>query len=307
MKLRKQRSSYTSYSRFTDTPSITISTLTPATSQRWSAVVPPKSALAFAVLWDPDSDMVAFSGAHLDAFPDSDTELDLDVPSAGLYGPTYSTARSSALRWFQDNHQYLFSESSRVSQTGRDWLDMPGRVTQASSALLIPYWTPTPRTRYLSSLDKWDTHFSFDPRTEFAKAWPCLLAESGMPHDNEDSDSGRIDCFEEIEPSETERIRFVSSLEEVYEADEESTWSALPTPERTSPNGLSPRRLRKPRRQHPENPARASVVLHREGYNYMRACDKRKGSPLKRFMSKWGRAKKPWVCVQVTQEVAQTV
>ncbi|KAF9023330.1 hypothetical protein BDZ89DRAFT_169865 [Hymenopellis radicata] len=128
MKMKKQGSSSTGLSSSTAySPSISNGYSTPPTSvsdsHRWSEVIPPKTALTFAVVWDPDADMVAFSGAHF-----------LDAVDASSTSPTdaYSVAASSTLRWFQDNHEYLFSDDS--SQTDRA---MAGQ-TQTSSLLMQP-------------------------------------------------------------------------------------------------------------------------------------------------------------------------
>ncbi|TFK45283.1 hypothetical protein OE88DRAFT_1229839 [Heliocybe sulcata] len=49
---------------------------------RWSDVVPPKTGLTFAAIWDPDDGMVTFSGPELRRFPENvDTKSSLDLPS----------------------------------------------------------------------------------------------------------------------------------------------------------------------------------------------------------------------------------
>ncbi|KAG8216285.1 hypothetical protein J3R82DRAFT_6346 [Butyriboletus roseoflavus] len=79
---------------------------------RWSEVVPPKTALTFAALWDPDEGMVTFSGAELleseslsgtspDAFDDDDESqlisVDRDTDEVTMTGENTAT-----LATFQD-------------------------------------------------------------------------------------------------------------------------------------------------------------------------------------------------------------
>ncbi len=153
-------------------------------SHRWSEVIPPKTALTFAVVWDPDADMVAFSGAHF-----------LDAVDATSTSPTdaYSVAASSTLRWFQDNHEYLFSDES--SQTARA---MAGQ-TQTSSLLMQPDIEYHRRSRelgrrntnrYFSCLEDLGKDVSFDPRTDFAKKWIEFLQEQSMQRDDDEEDEG---------------------------------------------------------------------------------------------------------------------
>ncbi|KAL0951397.1 hypothetical protein HGRIS_008093 [Hohenbuehelia grisea] len=119
-------------------------------SQRWSELIPPDSALAFGVFWDPQDGLVAFSTAELlDASVEKSSNDTLVLPSDACDSRsqvlTLGTASSAnllaetpaTLAFFRDTHQFLFAgrapplrDNARVNR-GR--AVMPG--TQTSSTI----------------------------------------------------------------------------------------------------------------------------------------------------------------------------
>lgn len=153
-------------------------------------MIPPKAALTFAVIWDPEDDLVAFSGAHLlDSAVDDDSKL-LDSPSEAYdshsqiltIGPAtipcgQSTAlhseNTATLAFFRENHEFLFStrtppaELTRPCRTQRSSTLEGADVYLRGSMLSKAY----AHHRYYSCLENLDADFQFDPRTSFAKVW----------------------------------------------------------------------------------------------------------------------------------------
>ncbi|KAL4073609.1 hypothetical protein J3A83DRAFT_2577776 [Scleroderma citrinum] len=89
--LQSQNNIHTSqiYLPMDDTSASTTPTPTDE-EHRWSDVVPPKAALTFAALWDPDEGMITFSGARL---LESDSNLSI-APHSGVYGDAASQVTS---------------------------------------------------------------------------------------------------------------------------------------------------------------------------------------------------------------------
>ncbi|KAG6838030.1 hypothetical protein C0991_002532, partial [Blastosporella zonata] len=88
---------------------------------RWSDVVPPNTAFTFAVIWDPEDDIIAFSSASLlDAGIDApSTSLNPDSPTDAcercsqvltIRRPTLGIAENPATLSFfsSEHHDFLF-------------------------------------------------------------------------------------------------------------------------------------------------------------------------------------------------------
>ncbi|KAJ3503895.1 hypothetical protein NLJ89_g8228 [Agrocybe chaxingu] len=105
---------------------------------RWSDVVPPQSALTFAVLWDPEEDLVVFSQPDI-----RQEDFDKDISSHYLGLPPHehlaelrsvtisslaSSPRSSRFDLLEEQHEDLFGPYSREQRSLRG-------MTQTSSTL----------------------------------------------------------------------------------------------------------------------------------------------------------------------------
>ncbi|KAF5380124.1 hypothetical protein D9615_006285 [Tricholomella constricta] len=114
---------------------------------RWSDMVPPNSALTFAVLWDPEDDIVAFSGADLfDGLNDDDEGTQSpDSPTDAWDSDSYSqvltighstlplSEHTATLAFFRDHHDFLFTTTHTPLTFDRSRLGR--RQTQTSSTL----------------------------------------------------------------------------------------------------------------------------------------------------------------------------
>ncbi|KAJ8509518.1 hypothetical protein ONZ45_g8324 [Pleurotus djamor] len=89
---------------------------------RWSEVIPPDSGLTFAVIWDPEDGLIAFTGAELldssanyansptspsEAFDNRSQVLTLGT----LSSTNMLTETPTTLAFFRDTHQHLFAGS----------------------------------------------------------------------------------------------------------------------------------------------------------------------------------------------------
>ncbi|KAF4577153.1 hypothetical protein EYR36_005140 [Pleurotus pulmonarius] len=118
----------------------------PTSNHRWSEVIPPDTGLTFAVIWDPEDGLLAFSGAELlgssaNYFPDSrpiSPSEALDGQSQVITLKTLSsgnvlTETPATLAFFRDTHRFLFAGSrSRLSSAKRP---RHGARTQTSSTI----------------------------------------------------------------------------------------------------------------------------------------------------------------------------
>ncbi|KAF9497662.1 hypothetical protein BDN71DRAFT_1444477 [Pleurotus eryngii] len=118
----------------------------PTSNHRWSEVIPPDTGLTFAVIWDPEDGLLAFSGAELlgspaNYFPDSrpiSPSETLDGQSQVITLKTLSSGNvlsetPATLAFFRDTHRFLFAGSrSRLSSTKRP---RHGARTQTSSTI----------------------------------------------------------------------------------------------------------------------------------------------------------------------------
>jgi hypothetical protein len=163
---------------------------TPSTpyEYRWSDVVPPQTALKFAVVWD-EEDIVVFSAGELedsrteDLCPNSPSDADAysQVLSLGRSSTTPLSDKASTMMCFQENMGSLLDPSTphRMSAMGFRRRRVVGR-TQTSSTLegLDVYLRGSLLgqahrigDRYYSCLEDLDGEFEFDPRTSFAKQY----------------------------------------------------------------------------------------------------------------------------------------
>ncbi|KAJ3983863.1 hypothetical protein F5890DRAFT_1475003 [Lentinula detonsa] len=162
------------------------SPLTTPSEHRWSDVIPPKTALKFAVFLDSD-DLVLFSDGEL--LEDSRTEELLlrsplspsdacsQVLSIGQSTIPISD-KSSTLLYFRDNLGSLLAENDLPPTSDSQKRAIMGR-TQTSSTLggLDVYLRGSllgqahPDNRYYSCMNELDGQFEFDPRTSFAKGY----------------------------------------------------------------------------------------------------------------------------------------
>lgn len=159
-------------------------------SLRWSDIVPPKSALTFAVVWDPDDEIVAFSGAHLlGSSPEGDDVKSPDSPSDAYdnrsqiltIGPSIipTSENTGTLAFFRENYECYFSAPSEIFHQGLkdcctrtsstlDGLDVYLRGSLLGKAHVNP-------NRYYSCFDSLDSDFDFDIHNAFAKTWQVEL------------------------------------------------------------------------------------------------------------------------------------
>ncbi|KAH8825413.1 hypothetical protein DL96DRAFT_1613127 [Flagelloscypha sp. PMI_526] len=173
---------------------------------RWSEMVPPNSALTFAVILDDDLDPVAFSGAELlrtrnslDRTKSVDGPLDvtdghsqiLSVLARSSTNPLSTIEpRTATLAYFQDVHGDLFHDSSpstqRVNFTDNHNRPLDTR-TQTSSTLegLDVYLRGSllekahGRNRHFSCFDGLEGDFAFDPRTSFDNRYAHVFDDTG--------------------------------------------------------------------------------------------------------------------------------
>ncbi|KAJ3814078.1 hypothetical protein F5876DRAFT_73242 [Lentinula aff. lateritia] len=164
----------------------TTSTPTTPSEHRWSDVIPPKTALKFAVVWDSD-DLVVFSGGEL--LEDSRTEellLGSPLSPSDACSQAFSVGqstmllsdKSSTMLYFRDNMGSVLAENHSPSTSDSEKRMILGR-TQTSSTMegLDVYLRGSlmgqahRNNRYYSCLDNLDGQFEFDPRTSFAKEY----------------------------------------------------------------------------------------------------------------------------------------
>lgn len=266
-------------------------TLSPSSeSNRWSDLIPPKTALTFAVIWDPEDDLVAFSGAQLlDASVNEDAKLS---PSEAIDSHSCSqiltiepsstipeSENTAILAFFRDNHSFLFS--SQANTPILDKLQTNACRTQASSTLggLDVYLRGSlmgrahHKHRYYSCLENLDSDFQFDPRTSFAKMWMDTESEidEGFFETARPGSVGVRDRHDECagECSSDSNCQFVTIL------DTSSNWSTIEVPDTAPLPGLlygdqeRPRTTRRLRKRRPnELPVPPLVVLRRQQYSH---------------------------------------
>lgn len=176
---------------------------------RWSEMVPPDSALAFAVLWDDEGDQMILGGAELhrsskmlDRTKSVDGPLDVtDAQSQVLTMLTRSTPspgttgfepRSATLARFQ--HAHLFPDCNTPSPSTITNGDATrSRHTQVSSTMdgLDVYirrsmvGKPHDQNRHFSCFEGLDTNFAFDPRTSFDNRFAKVYSDTETPQSEE--------------------------------------------------------------------------------------------------------------------------
>ncbi|KAF9457794.1 hypothetical protein BDZ94DRAFT_1240487 [Collybia nuda] len=266
---------------------------------RWSDVVPPNAALTFAVLWDPEEEIVAFSGANLldslcddaqspisptDAFDNRSQVLTIGNSTIPF------SENTGTLAFFRDNYEFLFSartpltlERFRRTQTSStlEGLDVYLRGSMLGKA--------HPNHRRFSFLDELEADIKFDPRTSFANMWYKKLKkneertvtgegyeEGPMSAGSDRTLQAEYNLCSAFSTTTTSTSNYVSV--DMAELDDEgsSSWSDLEAPNTPSysrllftdldPHRLS-KRLRKSR--HRDTPAPPSEVLNRPTYNHV--------------------------------------
>lgn len=266
---------------------------------RWSDVIPPKTALKFAVIWDSE-DLVAFSGGELEEDDSRTEDLLLGSPSdacSQVLSVGCSTIplsdKSSTLLYFRENMGSVL-EASSPQQNRR----FRGR-TQTSSTLegLDVYLRGSmfgqahQNNRYYSCLEDLDGQFEFDPRTSFAKGYMRggSSAEEKEIVDDMVTDEGFYEV--QLAPRQrhisTERsarhgLKTTSSdststgsnFVTIENDDASSVWSAIEAPESPSYSGITSRdqcppiKRRLTKRRPADLPARPSEVLRREVFSH---------------------------------------
>ncbi|KAG7096014.1 hypothetical protein E1B28_006696 [Marasmius oreades] len=196
-------------------------------SCRWSDIVPPNSALTFAVVWDPEDDMVAFSGAEL--FEDSNEPSS----SSSENSPTSPTDACSqiltiplsentgiytgTLQYFRENHDWLFNEDDHDGGGRfrlRSSLGLRERLklgqTQASSTMgeldvylrgsLMGMAHRENTKKFHSCFGVLDGKFEFDPKMEFEEMWAKIMSRrSRVATSTENKDEIEDEGFFEVE------------------------------------------------------------------------------------------------------------
>ncbi|KAK0201069.1 hypothetical protein DFS33DRAFT_1102923 [Desarmillaria ectypa] len=274
-----------SAARLSSCPSSSIS----ETDRRWSEIVPPKNALTFAVVWDPEEDMVVFSGAHL---LDSEfTDVEPDYPTDAS-----SFDASSTLAWFRNNHDFLFDDEADRQTRGRTQTSstIGGIDVYIRSSRIGMGCARTSVTKHFSCFGELNRDIRFDPRTEFAKRWEQILdgdQDTVVELDEvDDEDEGFYDTVDPGLP----RLSRVS-------VNSDDSWLQLEAPEDyTFPLVQRHRLLRKPRPR-PVNP---TCALQQDGHSYDPSIPREEGCRLFKFLSSWKR-EESWVCIEVTKEITQ--
>ncbi|KAL0575956.1 hypothetical protein V5O48_006026 [Marasmius crinis-equi] len=224
---------------------------------RWSDVIPPNSGLTFAVLWDPEDDMVAFSGGEL--FEDSSIALTspTDACSQVLTLPLSDNTGTctGTLQYFRENHEWLFSdEHEDAMDKGRFRLraslmrsrDKLGR-TQTSSTMgeldvylrgsLMGRAHPN-NGKFNSCFGGLDRDFDFDPRTEFEEVWGremlVLDGDSEVEFVGLALGARRKDCSEQVDDEGFFEVEFSPKRPTALRAASTSKLS------RPKPSGIKP-------------------------------------------------------------------
>lgn len=192
-----------------DNPTSNTSSTT-AYLSRWSEVVPPKSALTFAALWDPDEGMVTFSGAELmeseslsgtppHVFEDDDDDSQLISVDRDTDEVTMTGENTATLATFQDAfnaflhrtpsehlHTKAGQDTSRCMQT-RASSTFDGLDVYSHDIQLKPK-----RSLQLSCMDLLDVESTFRTPTEFGRlrVGSDSMLDPCRSHSESDSSSG---------------------------------------------------------------------------------------------------------------------
>ncbi|KIK63341.1 hypothetical protein GYMLUDRAFT_465303 [Collybiopsis luxurians FD-317 M1] len=278
---------------------------TPSTPNeyRWSDVIPPKTALKFAVIWD-EEDFVAFSGGELlddcrteellIASPTSPSDACSQVLSVGPSTIPLSD-KSSTLMYFREDMGSVLDPTPLDAVTPRNRM-LLGR-TQTSSTMdgLDVYLRGSllgqahRNNHYYSCLENLDGEFDFDPRTSFAKGYK-QTGGKGEAADDTVTDEGFYEVLIaprqrhvstehsarrdlKVQSTYSESTTATSDFVSIDADDASSTWSTVDPPEYSLYTGLCidqcppmKRRLRKPRPA--DIPAPPSEVLQRQVFSH---------------------------------------
>ncbi|GLB44001.1 hypothetical protein LshimejAT787_1501850 [Lyophyllum shimeji] len=273
--------------------------------KRWSDVVPPNTALTFAVIWDPEDGIVAFSGADLfdganngTNLPDSTSDACDGQSQILTIGPSTIplSENTATLAFFREHHDFLFTTHTPLTfdrfKVGR---------TQTSSTLEgfdvylrgSMFASTCGRDRQYSFLGHLGDDFKFDPRTSFANMWmkqqtsdkdQCSVTDEGYAEEMSGDGHG-VAAPDEPNLSSAFSVTTTSTSNyisvELNDVDEEgsATWSTLEAPNTPSYSRLlfsdqqrrSSGRLKKRKPASLDCPARPSEVLQRTSYNHTTA------------------------------------
>jgi len=274
--------------------------------ERWSDIVPPNSGLTFAVLWDPEDDIVAFSGADLldnldDGTPSADSPTDACDDHSQILTIRHSTIpfseNTATLAFFRDHHDFLFTtrtpltfDQFKLGRT-RNSSTLEGLDVYLRGSMFLKTHV---RDRQYSFLGKLADDFEFDPRTSFAKLW---MAQAHMDEDqssvtDEGYAEGMIDDGFKVDVTEydvnlssafsvttTSTSNYIAVEMEEVDDEESDSWSTLEAPNTPSFSRLlfceqqrrSSGRLRKRKPAGLDSPTSPSEVLQRPIYNHATA------------------------------------
>ncbi|RDB27173.1 hypothetical protein Hypma_004585 [Hypsizygus marmoreus] len=278
-----------------------------STDQRWSDVVPPNSALTFAVIWDPDDDLVVFSGADLlDSIDNPNTTLDSPIDVGDSYSQVLTIGHSTiplsentaTLAFFRDHHEFLFSTHTPLSfdrlKLGRSQTSstLEGFDVYLRGSMFGKANKPYRRYSFLGNLED---DFKFNPTTSFANLYAKQFSEDqssvtdegysegiiGVSKGNPQDDEANLCSAFSVTTTSTSNYISV----ELDDDDDEgsASWSTLEAPGTPGYSRLlfseqqrrSSRRLRKRRPTASDIPASPSIVLQRPCYNHTMSSDTR--------------------------------
>ncbi|KAF8886721.1 hypothetical protein BD779DRAFT_603597 [Infundibulicybe gibba] len=154
----------------------------PLNDNRWSDVVPPKSALVFAVVWGPDDEIVTFSEADLfdlgegdlnvaPCYPASDARDDRSQMLTLGHSSVLLSAHPSTLAFFRDKHEHLFSQQTDRAVFGgaRTSSTLGGLDVYLRGSMLGKTF---PIYKRYSCLEDMDTEVHFETQNLFAEVSP---------------------------------------------------------------------------------------------------------------------------------------
>lgn len=180
----------------------------PIAENRWSDIVPPNSALIFAVLWDPKDEIVAFSSADLfDGLDDHAVSPDSPTDACDSYSQILTIGHSTiplsentaTLAFFRDHHEFLFSNHTPITldqfELGRTSSTLEGFDVYLRGSM---FGRMHPRQRHYSFLGELADDIKFDPRMSFPS---CLIRRVSVANDHSSiSDEGYCEGFWGIAP-----------------------------------------------------------------------------------------------------------
>ena len=179
-------------------PSTRYPTRPPSESCRWSEIVPPDAALTFAVIWNPDDDMVAFSRGEILAQLEEGEGEEEDNPcsdSYNYYAQAFPQSMAPSTRSSiceptsdstttdTDDHSFFESASPRRYPSVIPLRD-PGHVHSPTPMCMTRAWS-LPLASVSSPDTNWPTGTSTTTAT--AKFDPPLIQQPNSPTENRNS------------------------------------------------------------------------------------------------------------------------